>query len=89
MGCLPCLARAGLSSLRDRAVLAKSLLEKRYFDPRATSGRTNQFMTQEMGENVVIESDASPSLLDILRTLEPIDEDFAPIADPAPPPDDA
>lgn len=43
----------------------------------------------DIGESVVIEPDTSPSLLDILKTLEPIDEDFAPIADPAPPPDDA
>lgn len=39
------------------------------------------------GERLVIEP-AAASLLALLRTLNPIDEDFAPIADPAPEPVD-
>lgn len=44
-------------------------------------------MTQEKGDGVVIEPSAPPSLLDILKALEPIEEDFAPISDPVPQPD--
>jgi len=40
------------------------------------------------GERLVIEPAAPPSLLALLRTLNPIDEDFAPIPDPAPEPVD-
>jgi antitoxin VapB len=40
------------------------------------------------GERLVIEPAAPPSLLALLRTLEPIEEDFAPIPDPAPEPVD-
>jgi antitoxin VapB len=35
------------------------------------------------GERLVIEPAAPQSLLALLKTLEPIDEDFAPIPDPA------
>lgn len=38
------------------------------------------------GERLVIEPDAPQSLLALLKTLKPIDEDFAPIPDPAPEP---
>ena len=36
------------------------------------------------GERLVIEPAAPQSLLALLKTLQPIDEDFAPIDDPAP-----
>ncbi len=38
------------------------------------------------GERLVIEPAAPQSLLAVLKTLKPIDEDFAPILDPAPEP---
>ncbi|MEQ1617179.1 MAG: hypothetical protein ABL883_02405 [Terricaulis sp.] len=38
------------------------------------------------GARLVIEPAAPQSLLALLATLEPIDEDFAPIADPPPAP---
>jgi antitoxin VapB len=38
------------------------------------------------GERLVIEPAAPQSLLALLKTLTPIDEDFAPIPDPAPEP---
>lgn len=40
------------------------------------------------GERLVIEPAAPQSLLTLLKTLKPIDEDFAPIADPTPAPVD-
>jgi antitoxin VapB len=40
------------------------------------------------GERLVIEPAAPQSLLTLLKTLKPIDEDFAPISDPAPEPVD-
>jgi antitoxin VapB len=40
------------------------------------------------GERLVIEPAAPQSLLALLKTLEPIVEDFAPIDDPAPAPVD-
>ncbi len=40
------------------------------------------------GERLVIEPAAPQSLLALLKTLTPIDEDFAPIPDPAPEPVD-
>lgn len=45
-------------------------------------------MTQERGDRSVIEPSTRPSLLDLLKTLQPIEEDFAPISDPAPQPVD-
>jgi antitoxin VapB len=44
-------------------------------------------MRQENGR-LVIEPAAPQSLLALLKTLEPIDEDFSPIPDPAPEPVD-
>ena len=44
-------------------------------------------MRQENGR-LVIEPAAPQSLLALLKTLEPIDEDFPPIPDPAPEPVD-
>lgn len=38
------------------------------------------------GERLVIEPAAPPSLLALLRTLKPIEEDFGPIPDPVPEP---
>ena len=38
------------------------------------------------GERLVIEPAAPQSLLALLKTLQPIDEDFAPIDDPTPEP---
>lgn len=38
------------------------------------------------GERLVIEPAASQSLLTLLKTLKPIDEDFAPVPDLAPEP---
>ncbi|MBN8607695.1 MAG: AbrB/MazE/SpoVT family DNA-binding domain-containing protein [Caulobacterales bacterium] len=38
------------------------------------------------GERLVIEPTAPPSLLALLKTLNPIEEDFAPMPDPAPEP---
>ena len=40
------------------------------------------------GEKLIIEPAAPRSLLALLATLEPIDEDFPPIADPLPDPVD-
>jgi antitoxin VapB len=40
------------------------------------------------GDRLVIEPAAPQSLLALLKTLMPIDEDFAPIPDPAPEPID-
>jgi antitoxin VapB len=40
------------------------------------------------GDRLVIEPAAPQSLLALLKTLKPIDEDFAPISDPAPEPVD-
>ncbi len=40
------------------------------------------------GERLIIEPTAPKSLLALLATLEPLDEDFPPIADPAPEPID-
>ena len=40
------------------------------------------------GGRLVIEPAAPQSLLALLRTLKPIDEDFAPVPDPAPGPVD-
>ena len=40
------------------------------------------------GERLVIEPAAPQSLIALLKTLRPIEEDFAPIADPAPEPID-
>jgi antitoxin VapB len=40
------------------------------------------------GERLIIEPAPSKSLLALLAELEPLDEDFAPIADPAPDPVD-
>ncbi len=45
-------------------------------------------MTQEEGDGGVIEPRRPPSLLDLLKTLQPIEEDFTPISDPAPQPVD-
>ncbi len=44
-------------------------------------------MRQE-GDRLVIEPAAPQSLLALLKTLKPIEEDFAPIADPVPEPVD-
>jgi antitoxin VapB len=41
----------------------------------------------KQGTRLVITPLASLSLLEVLRTLQPIEEDFAPISDPAPEPD--
>jgi antitoxin VapB len=38
------------------------------------------------GERLIIEPTAPKSLLALLATLEPLDEDFPPISDPAPEP---
>lgn len=40
------------------------------------------------GERLIIEPAAAQSLLTLLKTLKPIDEDFAPIPDTAPEPVD-
>ena len=40
------------------------------------------------GDRLVIEPAAPQSLLALLKTLTPIDEDFAPVPDPAPEPVD-
>jgi antitoxin VapB len=40
------------------------------------------------GDRLVIEPAAPQSLLALLKTLKPIEEDFAPIADPVPEPVD-
>jgi hypothetical protein len=45
-------------------------------------------MNQEAGDQAVNEQSTAHSLLDVLKTLKPIEEDFAPIADPPPRPDD-
>lgn len=40
------------------------------------------------GSRLILEPAPQPSLLDLLATLTPIDEDFAPIMDPPPEPVD-
>lgn len=40
------------------------------------------------GDRLVIEPTSQIALLDLLKTLSPIEEDFVPIPDPAPQPDD-
>ena len=132
----PRFARAGLSSLRDRGALEKSLSASRPFGRQSLARSTSDLqgksayakayassqervvtaerrvkifkngrnqavriprefelpgedaVMRKEGERLVIEPAAPPSLLALLSTLKPIEEDFAPISDPVPEPVD-
>lgn len=54
--------------------------------PREFELPGEEAVMRKEGDRLIIEPAAPQSLIALLKTLEPIEEDFAPIPDPAPEP---
>jgi antitoxin VapB len=54
--------------------------------PKEFELSTDEAVIRKEGDRLVIEESRTKSLLELLATLEPIDEDFGPIDDPPPEP---
>lgn len=56
--------------------------------PREFELRTQNAVMRKEGEKLIIEPAPPKSLLGVLATLQPLDEDFPPLSDPFPDPVD-
>jgi antitoxin VapB len=54
--------------------------------PKEFELSTDEAVIRKEGDRLVIEESRTKSLLDLLATLDPIEEDFGPIDDPPPEP---